>query len=132
MLGPAGEEGASIERWRNTAQLFDFRSREEAARDFGILGPRPFGDPLDINADVHVPRDSDQGEIGGVREIECQPAAEVGAQRGLAVGVVFEADIGGLDAQITAEQLTQGATCDDKALPVSCGAKARASGTLVR
>jgi len=67
--------------------MVDFSRREEAPRDFGSIGL--LSDEFEINANLGIRGDRDEGEVGGVREVELEPA-EFWTQLRLAERVVNE------------------------------------------
>ena len=62
LLGPAADEGFGVKLLRQSDQLVDLSCREEAPRDFRVIGVRP--DVFDINADIGVSGDGDERETG--------------------------------------------------------------------
>ena len=56
------QDGFGIEVSRESIQIVDFRSREEMPRDVGGIRLRP--DVFEIDADVGVGGDGDEGKIG--------------------------------------------------------------------
>jgi len=74
---------------RNTVETVHFSRREEGSRDFGPIGV--LTDQFDIDANLGIRADRDEGEVGGVREAELEPA-EFWTQLRLAERVVNEPD----------------------------------------
>src|SRR5258707_8766897 len=64
-------------------------------------------DAFHVHAEVGIGCDADEGEIIRVGEVELEPAAELPAQRGLAELVMTEANLTGMDPEVTPQQLTQ-------------------------
>jgi hypothetical protein len=62
LLCPTIEKGFGVEMAGESMQLVDFNCREEAPRDFGVITLGP--DTFEINADVGVSGDRDEGKTG--------------------------------------------------------------------
>jgi len=73
----------------NAVEKVTFSRREQAPRDFGPIRLLP--DQFEINANLGIRGDRDEGEVGGVREAELEPA-ELWTQLRLAERAVHEPD----------------------------------------
>ena len=120
---PTTEKGLGMKgRWE-PVQLVNFSRREKAPGDCGPIGLLP--DQFDINANLAILGDRDEGEVGGVSEAEFEPA-ELGTQVRLAERVVNKSQGAGRDPQIAPQERTQRSVGDDKASPVALETQTRA------
>lgn len=115
---------------RQSSQLVSFGRREEAPRDLRVIGLRP--EVFEINADVRVSGDGDEGKTGRVSKIESEPAAEFRAEVGLAECVVHIAYSARWRVQIAPQELTQYSVHDNETLPVALESKTCAAVTFVK
>src|SRR5919108_3575597 len=60
-----------------------------------------------------------------MREVELEPAAELGVERGFAELVVDEAQVAGVGRDVASQKLTQCSVRDNKAPPVTLESKTR-------
>src|SRR2546425_2921148 len=93
-------------------QLLDFRCREEVPRELRVIRLRP--DVFEIDADVGLSGDGDEGKTGGVREVELEPAAEPGAEVRLAECLVHKAYSARFGLEIVPQEITQHSARDDE------------------
>src|SRR5437773_3420068 len=100
-----------------STQLLDFRCREEVPRELRVIRLRP--DIFEIDADVGLGGDGDQGKTGGVREIELEPATELGVELRLAEAVVRVVDPVGRDLEVSPEQIAQHAVRGNEMPPIA-------------
>src|SRR5262245_22815396 len=83
-------------------------------------------DVFDIHTDVRVERDRDEGQVGGMREIEPESAAEGRAHTQLTEFAANEPELLRSDAETGSQESPQSAVRDDEPPPVPLKAKARA------
>src|SRR5206468_6563205 len=115
---------------RESHQIVNFSCREEAPRDIGVIRLRP--DVFDIDADAGVGGDGDEGQTGGVREIEFEPVAEFRAKVRLAERVVHKAYVAGLGLEIAPYEVTQHSARDNETLLIALEAKTCTPGSFIR
>src|SRR5439155_9102105 len=124
LLRPTTDEGLGVKVVGKSAQLVDFSCREEVPREFRVILLRP--DVFDIDADVGLSGDGNEGKTGRVREVEVEPAAEPGAELGLAECLVLIADSARFGLEILPQELAQHSVRDDEVLTVALESKTRA------
>ena len=90
---------------RERMQIVDFNRGEEAPGNFGVITFGP--DAFEINADVGVSGDRDDGNTGRVREVEFYPRAEFRAEVRLAKLVVCKGYFAGVCPEIAPQNVTQ-------------------------
>src|SRR6267154_2668475 len=112
LLRPTTEEGLGEEMVGKNTQLPDFRCREEVPRELRVIRLRP--DVFEIDADVGLSGDGDEGKTGGVREVELEPAAEPGAEVRLAECLVHKAYSARFGLEIVPQEISQHTVRDDE------------------
>ena len=110
--------------------MVDFSRREESARDIGAISLRP--DAFEINADLGVGGDGDEGDTSRVREIESEPAAEFRGKIGLAECVVDKPYLARLGVEIAPQEVTQHAARDNETPLIALEFKTCTPGPFIR
>src|SRR5206468_8460869 len=104
--------------------------REEILCDIGVARFTAPLDAFDVDADLSVPRDGDEGYVARVSKVEVE-SAEVGVQLRFAERVVDEADLIGIGPQVSPQQLAQRPARDDETPLIALKTKPRAAIALV-
>src|SRR5438128_158640 len=99
-------------------------------RDIGVIRSRP--DVFDINADVGLIGDGDEGEIGRMREIEGEPVGEFRANVRLAECIVDKPNSARFDVEIAPQEVAQHAVRGNETPLIALESKTRTPPTFLR
>ena len=128
LAGPSGEKRGGALAFGQGAEGRVFVHREELFHEPGEILWRDH--LFDVDTDGVVAGYGDEGEVAGVGEVELEPGVVGRGERGFAVGVGREDQLGGGKVQVTAEDIAHCAVGDDEAFAVLGEAEACGAGVL--